>query len=86
MNILLSISNYLDIKSKYNLLSCQKQYIKYLYRLIEDSYTEFKENNKINPNSNIIQEKINEIKEKYSQNDLNINNVKFTLSNYNRCM
>ena len=79
-NILLSISNYLDIKSKYNLLSCQKQYIKYLYRLIEDSYTEFKENNKINPNSNIIQEKINEIKEKYSQNDLNINNVKFTLS------
>ena len=79
-NILLSISNYLDLKSKYNLFSCQKQYIKFLYRLIEDSYTEFKENNKINPNSNIIQEKINEIKEKYSQNDLNINNVKFALS------
>ena len=77
---LLYISNYLDIKSKYNLFSCQKQYIKYLYRLIEDIYTEFKENNKINPNSNVIQEKINEIKKKYSQNDLNINNVKFVLS------
>ena len=74
------ISNYLDVKSKYNLFSCQKQYIKYLYRLIEDIYTEFKENNKINPNSNVIQEKINEIKKKYSQNDLNINNVKFVLS------
>ena len=77
---LLCISNYLDIKSKYNFFSCQKQFIKYLYRLIEDLYTEFKENNKINPNSNIIQEKINEIKEKYSQKDLNINNVKFSLS------
>ena len=78
--ILTSISNYLDIKSKYNLFSCQKKYIKYLYQLVEDTYTEFKENNKINPNSNIIQEKINEIKEKYSQNDLNINNAQFALS------
>lgn len=79
-DILNSISSYLDTKSKYNLFSCQKQYIKNLYRLIEDTYTEFKENNKINPNSNLIQEKINEIKEKYSTNDLNIKNAKFNLS------
>jgi hypothetical protein len=79
-DVLMSITNYLDIKTKYNFLSCQKQYLKYLFRLIEDTYTEFKENNKINPNSNVIQEKINEIKEKYSQNDLNINNAKFVLS------
>ena len=79
-DVLMSISNFLDIKTKYHLYSCQKQYLKYLFRLIEDTYTEFKENNKINPNSNVIQEKINEIKEKYSQNDLNINNAKFVLS------
>ena len=78
--IFISISNYLDTKSKYHLFSCQKKYIKYLYQLVEDTYTEFKENNKINPNSNIIQEKINEIKEKYSQNDLNIKNNQFALS------
>ena len=79
-DILILISNYLDIRSKYNLFSCQKKYLKYLYHLIEDLYTEFKENNKINPNSNIIREKINEIKEKYSPNDLNINNIHFNLS------
>ena len=78
--ILISISNYLDIKTKYNLFSCQKKYIKNLYNIIEDLYTEFKENNKINPNSNIIEEKINEIKEKYSPNELNINNTHFILS------
>ena len=57
-----------------------KKYLKYLYHLIEDLYTEFKENNKINPNSNIIREKINEIKDKYPPNDLNINNIHFNLS------
>ena len=75
-----SISNYLDTNTKCNLFSCHKKYLKYLYHLIEDTYTEFKENNKIMPNSNKIQEKINEIKEKYSPNILNINNTQFYLS------
>ena len=79
-DILILISNYLDIRSKYNLFSCHKKYLKYLYHLIEDLYTEFKENNKINPNRNLIREKINEIKEKYSQNDLNINKIHFNLT------
>ena len=61
--VLISLSNYLDSKSKYSLFSSKKSYIKFLYRHIEDKYTEFKENNKINPNSNSIQEKINEIKQ-----------------------
>ncbi len=61
--VLISLSNYLDSKSKYSLFSSKKSYINFLYRHIEDKYTEFKENNKINPNSNSIQEKINEIKQ-----------------------
>ena len=79
-DILISISNYLDKKTKYNLFSCQKNYIKFLYEYINDKYTEFKENNKINPHSDSIQEKINEIKEKCSENDLNITSSKFNLS------
>ena len=79
-DILISISNYLDTKTKYNLFSCKKKYLKYLYQMLNDKYTEFKEKNKINPNSNILKEKINEIKEKYSEDDLNLNNTKFILS------
>ena len=79
-DILILISNFLDIKSKYNLISFRKKYIKYLYQMINDKYTEFKEINNINPNSNLIQEKINQIKEKYSPNDLNIDNNKLVLS------
>lgn len=79
-DILKFIANFLDIKTKYNLFSCQKKYLKYLYQILYDKYTEFKEKNKINPNSNILKEKINEIKEKYSENDLNLNNNKFILS------
>ena len=79
-DILISISNYLDKKTKYNLFSCQKNYIKFLYEYINDKYTEFKENNKINPHSDTIQEKINEIKEKCSESDLNIVSTKFNLS------
>jgi hypothetical protein len=79
-DILLLISKFLDTGTKYNLFSCQKKFLKYLYQLIEDTYTEFKENNKIMPNSNKIQEKINEIKEKYSSNSLNIKNTQFYLS------
>ena len=79
-DILISISNYLDKKTKYNLFSCQKKYIKFLYEYINDKYTEFKENNKINPYSDTIQEKINEIKEKCSESDLNIVSSKFNLS------
>ena len=79
-DILISISNYLDKKTKYNLFSCKKNYIKFLYEYINDKYTEFKENNKINPHSDTIQEKINEIKEKCSESDLNIVNTEFNLS------
>jgi len=79
-DVLISISNYLDTKTKYNLFSCKKKYLKYLYQILNDKYTEFKEKNKINPNSNTLKEKINEIKEKYSEDDLNLNNTKFILS------
>ena len=79
-DVLISISNYLDTKTKYNLFSCKKKYLKYLYQTLNDKYTEFKEKNKINPNSNTLKEKINEIKEKYSEDDLNLNNTKFILS------
>ena len=79
-DVLICISNYLDIKTKYNLFSCKKKYLKYLYQVLNDKYTEFKEKNKINPNSNTLKEKINEIKEKYSEDDLNLNNTKFILS------
>ena len=64
----------------FNLFSCKKNYIKFLYEYINDKYTEFKENNKINPHSDTIQEKINEIKEKCSESDLNIVNTEFNLS------
>ena len=77
---LISISKYLDKKTKYNLFSCNKNYIKFLYEYINDKYTEFKEKNKIIPHSDSIQEKINEIKEKCSESDLNIINEKFNLS------
>ena len=76
----ISISNYLDSKSKYNFFSCKKNCIKLLYRYIDDKYTAFKEKNKINPNTSIIQEKIEEIKDKYPENELNIDNKKFNLS------
>ena len=79
-DILICISNYLDTKTKYNLFSCKKKYLKYLYQMLNDKYTEFKEKNKINPNSNILKEKINEIKEKYNEDELNLNNTKFVLS------
>ena len=79
-DILICISNYLDTKTKYNLFSCKKKYLKHLYQMLNDKYTEFKEKNKINPNSNILKEKINEMKEKYSEDDLNLNNTKFILS------
>jgi hypothetical protein len=79
-DILICISNYLDTKTKYNLFSCKKKYLKYLYQILNDKYTEFKEKNKINPNSNILKEKINEIKEKYNEDELNLNNTKFVLS------
>ena len=76
-NVFISISNYLDSKSKYNFFSCKKSYIKFLYQYIDDKYTEFKEKNKINPHSNSIQEKIQEIKDKNPEPNLNI---KFNLS------
>lgn len=77
-DVLICISNYLDIKTKYNLFSCKKKYLKYLYQMLNDKYTEFKEKNKIIPNSNILKEKINEIKGEYSESELNLN--KFILS------
>ena len=46
--------------------------------MLNDKYTEFKEKNKIMPNSNILKEKINEIKGEYSESELNLN--KFILS------
>ena len=55
--VLISISNFLDSKTKYNLFSCKKKYIKYLYQYIDDKYTEFKEKNKINPHNNEVKEK-----------------------------
>ena len=79
-HVLISISNYLDIKSKYNLFSLNKNYIKFLYELINDKYTEFKEKNKINPNSNTTQEKLDENKENNIEYDLNIINHKFNIS------
>ena len=77
---LLSISNYLDTRSKYNLFSCKKSYLKFLYRYIDDKYTEFKEKNKINPHSNSIQEEIEQIKNKIPEDDLTKINTKFKLS------
>ena len=71
-NIIISISNYLDSKSTYNLFSCKKSYLKYLFRYIDDKYTEFKEKNKINPHTNVLKEK--------SENDFDIINKKFNLS------
>ena len=76
----LLISNFLNNKTKYNLFSCQKNYIKHLYQYIDDKYTEFKEKNIINSNNNSIQEKIKEINNDNSLNDLDIINNKFNLS------
>ena len=50
---LISISKYLDKKTKYNLFSCNKNYIKFLYEYINDKYTEFKEKNKIIPQDHL---------------------------------
>ena len=79
-DVLISISNYLDSKSKYNLFSCKKSYLKFLYRYIDDKYTEFKEKNKINPHSNSIQEEIEQIKSTIPEDELNKINTKFNLS------
>ena len=35
-DILKFIANFLDIKTKYNLFSCQKKYLKYLYQILYD--------------------------------------------------
>ena len=48
--------------------------------MINDKYTEFKEKNKINPNSNTTQEKLDENKENNIEYDLNIINHKFNIS------
>ena len=79
-HILMSISDYLDFKSKYNLFSCKKSYIKFLYQYINDKYTEFKEKNKIYPNTDTIKEKIEEIKEQFSEDDLSLTKKPFNLS------
>ena len=74
---LILISNFIDNKTKYNLFSCQKNYIKHLYQYIDDKYTLFKEKNKINSTN----EKINTLQNDNSLNDLDlINNNKFNLS------
>ena len=73
---LILISNFLDNKTKYNLFSCQKNYLNHLYQYIDYKYTLFKEKNKLNSTN----EKINTSQNDTSLNDIDITNNKFNLS------
>ena len=77
--IINTILPFLDEVSQYNLLSCNKKIIKFLYEKLMTSLDIIKEQNKIN-SSSTIQDQIRDIKLKYKKEQLSAEPPKFDLS------
>ena len=73
------IISYLDDKSKYEFLSSSKYLLKYLYSDLKNILEVFREKNNIT-SSSTIQDQINAIKLKYSNEELHSNPPEFILS------
>ena len=77
--IINTLSFFLDEYSQYNLFSCNKQLSKYLYQKLRISYDKLNKDDK-NSNNQTIQDQINSLKEKYTNEQLNAEPPKFELT------
>ena len=73
------LSSFLDEQSQYNLFSCNKQLMKYIYEKLLTSIDELKKENEIST-SKTIQDQINSLRLKFKNDELNADPPKFVLS------
>ena len=77
--IIITLSIFLDESSQYHLFSCNKQLSKYLYRKLKISYDKLNQSDN-KQNKQTIQEQINSLKSKYTNEQLSEEPPKFSLS------
>ncbi len=77
--IINTLSSFLDEQSQYNLFSCNKKLIKYIYEKLLNSLDILRKENDIS-SSNTIKDQINSVKLKYTNEELNAKPPVFALS------
>ena len=77
--IIKSLSSFLDKETRYNLFSCNKKLIKYIKEKLRDTLTTLETKNNI-CESSTIQDQINALKLKYSNDQFNTDPPTFSLS------